>query len=161
MQAISPGSRSAIVFIHGFWTTFEGAAIRAAQIGCDLSVSGLMAFFSWPSRGTFRGYVHDIDAVEAAVPRLIEFLRGLAAIEGIERIHLIAHSMGNRGLLTALHDLFANAPPPTPMFDQIVLAAADVDAENLQESFRRLRQGGAADDPLHVEPRPGFSLLPG
>jgi esterase/lipase superfamily enzyme len=128
LDAIS--SRSAVVFIHGFWTTFEGAAIRAAQIGCDLNIPGLMAFFSWPSRGTFGGYVNDIDAVEAAAPRLIEFLQGIAAIKGIERIHLIAHSMGNRGLLTAMHDLFATAPPPTtPMFGHIVLAAADVDAE--------------------------------
>jgi len=27
------------------------AAIRAAQIGCDLKVPGITAFFSWPSKG--------------------------------------------------------------------------------------------------------------
>ena len=131
LAAAPERSRTAVVFIHGYCTTFEGAAVRAAQIGCDLGVPGVMAFYSWPSRGNFGGYVSDIEAVEAAVPHLVAFLRGLAGVPGVERIHLIAHSMGNRGLLAALRDLLggAAAPAPAPMFDQIVLAAADVDTE--------------------------------
>ena len=114
LAAAPEQSRTAVVFIHGYCTTFEGAAVRAAQIGCDLGVPGVMAFYSWPSRGNFGGYVSDIEAVEAAVPHLVAFLRGLAGVPGVERIHLIAHSMGNRGLLAALRDLFGGAAAPPP-----------------------------------------------
>jgi Alpha/beta hydrolase of unknown function (DUF900) len=38
--------------------SFEGAAIRAAQLGVDLQVP-LTAFFSWPSRATVVGYTAD------------------------------------------------------------------------------------------------------
>jgi len=126
LEAAPKDTRAATVFIHGYYTTFEGAAIRAAQIGCDLSVPGVMAFYSWPSQGTFGGYVSDIDANEAAVKYLVEFLRGLAIVPGVERIHLIAHSMGNRGLLTALAGLFGATPAPAPMFDQIILRGIGV-----------------------------------
>ncbi len=129
LKKVPAGSKSAVVFLHGYWTTFDGAAARAAQIGCDLNVPGLMAFYSWPSMGNAAGYVADIDAVEASVPHLITFLRGIAGTEGVERVHLIAHSMGNRGLLAALRDLFGAEPAPGRMFDQLILAAADVDAE--------------------------------
>jgi esterase/lipase superfamily enzyme len=129
LQAAPEDAHAATVFIHGYCTTFEGAAVRAAQIGCDLSVPGIMAFFSWPSQGTFRGYLSDIDANEAAIRYLIEFLRGLAGVPGVEKIHLIAHSMGNRGLLAALRDMVGARPTPAPMFEQVILAAADVDAE--------------------------------
>jgi esterase/lipase superfamily enzyme len=38
----------AVVFVHGYNVTFADAALRAAQIGFDLSIKGAMAFFSWP-----------------------------------------------------------------------------------------------------------------
>jgi len=133
LEAAPKERHAAVVFIHGYCTTFEGAAVRAAQIGCDLSVPGVMAFYSWPSKGSYGGYVSDIDSVEAAVKHLVEFLRGLARVAGVERIHLIAHSMGNRGLLAAPREVFETAAAPAPMFDQIVLAAADVDAEIFEQ----------------------------
>jgi esterase/lipase superfamily enzyme len=130
LSTVPIGSRDAVVYIHGYFTTFKGAAIRAAQIGCDLGIPGLMAFYSWPSRGNFGGYVSDIEAVEASTPYLLEFLDGLRSAAGIERVHLIAHSMGNRGLLAPLGDLYGGSTPPAgAVFDEVVLAAADVDAE--------------------------------
>jgi len=142
LEAAPRDAHAATVFIHGYYTTFEGAAVRAAQIACDLSVPGVMAFFSWPSRGNFLGYVSDIDANEAAVKYLVEFLRGLTSVPGVDKIHLIAHSMGNRGLLAALRDLFGATPSPAPMFDQIILAAADVDAEVFRDRCDVYRKAG-------------------
>ena len=49
----------ALFFLHGFNVSFEDAAIRAAQIGCDLKVPGATAFFSWPSRGSVAAYPAD------------------------------------------------------------------------------------------------------
>ena len=58
-----------------------------------------MAFYSWPSLGTTLGYTADEATIEASEPFITEFLSRFAAESGARRIHIIAHSMGNRGLL--------------------------------------------------------------
>jgi len=135
LRARDAGERDAVVFLHGYNVSFEEAAIRAAQLGFDLGVSGLMAFYSWPSKGTLQGYPADEATIEASEGFIADFLTNMAARSGASRVHIIAHSMGNRGLLRAI-DRIATAAAErarTP-FDQIVLAAADVD----QDTFRRL-----------------------
>lgn len=127
LDQVQPGARSAVVFVHGFNVSFEGAAIRAAQIGFDLKVPGVMAFYSWPSLGIIPGYLADIETVEHGAAFLAEFLRRMVVDSGAERVHVIAHSMGNRGLLLALR-LLEGAAADGPIFDQVVLAAADLDA---------------------------------
>jgi Alpha/beta hydrolase of unknown function (DUF900)/CHAT domain/Effector-associated domain 7 len=55
----APNENSALVFIHGFNVSFEAAALCAAQIGFDLQVPWIMAFYSWPSKGNLMGYTAD------------------------------------------------------------------------------------------------------
>jgi len=132
MQAArDAGSKpQALVFIHGFNVSFEEAAIRAAQIGCDLKVPGATAFFSWPSRGTVVAYPADEATIEASEAAITRFLIDFHARCGAERIHVIAHSMGNRGLLRALQRMAANAQAAKQVkFGQIFLAAPDVDRD--------------------------------
>jgi esterase/lipase superfamily enzyme len=45
--------RRALLYIHGYNTTFQGAAIRAAQIGFDLGISGITAFSAGPRTARF------------------------------------------------------------------------------------------------------------
>ncbi len=59
-------SPHALVFLHGYSVTFENAAIRAAQLGVDLKVTGAIAFFSWPSRGNPLFYTPDEATIEAS-----------------------------------------------------------------------------------------------
>lgn len=58
--------RHSMVFLHGYNVSFEQAAIRAAQIGFDLKINGLMAFFSWPSAGSPMEYNTDEATIEAS-----------------------------------------------------------------------------------------------
>jgi esterase/lipase superfamily enzyme len=51
LQTGGVDDRQGLVFLHGYNSSFDEAAIRAAQIGFDLKVPGVTAFFSWPSRG--------------------------------------------------------------------------------------------------------------
>lgn len=120
----------ALLFLHGYNNTFEDAAIRAAQIGYDLKVPGATAFFSWPSHGSVRAYSADEAAIEASEPAITAFLVEFAAHCGAEKIHVIAHSMGNRGLLRALQRIAANAETRGKIkLGQIFLAAPDVDSD--------------------------------
>ena len=45
LAAVGAEERNALIFVHGYNVSFEDAALRAAQIGFDLSIKGAMAFF--------------------------------------------------------------------------------------------------------------------
>jgi esterase/lipase superfamily enzyme len=135
LRARRSDDRDAVVFLHGYNVSFQDAALRAAQIGFDLGVSGVMAFYSWPSKGTLQGYPADEATIEASEGFIADFLSSMAERSGARRVHIIAHSMGNRGLLRAIDRIATAAAERTRTpFDQIVLAAADVD----QDTFKRL-----------------------
>ncbi|MBL8422068.1 MAG: alpha/beta hydrolase [Candidatus Accumulibacter phosphatis] len=120
----------ALFFLHGFNVSFEEAAIRAAQIGFDLKVPGATAFFSWPSRGSVTAYPADEASIEASERAITDFLVDFASHCGAEKVHVIAHSMGNRGLLRALQRIAANAETRGRVkFGQVFLAAPDVDRD--------------------------------
>ncbi len=124
--------KMALVFVHGFNVDFESAALRAAQIGFDLQVPGPMAFYSWPSKGMLKDYFVDSNTALGSAGTLTQYLRKFVAeVSGeVDKIHLIAHSMGNRLLLDAVNKLQHDYD--APVFDQIFLAAADVDLEKFR-----------------------------
>lgn len=120
----------ALFFLHGYNVGFEEAAIRAAQLGVDLKVPGATAFFSWPSRGSVAAYPADEACIEASEAAITEFLVDFAGRCGADKVHVIAHSMGNRGLLRALQRIAADAQSRGKVkFGQIFLAAPDVDRD--------------------------------
>ncbi|NKB32615.1 MAG: alpha/beta hydrolase [Pseudomonadales bacterium] len=130
-----------LVFLHGYNVDFDRAAIRAAQLGVDLGVSGTTAFFSWPSKGSYKGYSYMADeaSIEASEAAIAEFLIGLSEQSGAKRIHIIAHSMGNRGILRAFNSMLQDVQKKIgKKIDQIFLAAPDVDSavfENLAKAY--------------------------
>jgi esterase/lipase superfamily enzyme len=131
----TPGAQ-ALVFLHGFNVTFEEAAIRAAQVGFDLKVPGPTAFFSWPSLGspTPGAYRADEKSIVASEAAITDFLVEFAQKSGATNINLIAHSMGNRGLLSALQRIAADAGKRGKVkFNQIFLAAPDVSRSHFLE----------------------------
>jgi esterase/lipase superfamily enzyme len=128
--------RMALVYIHGFKVSFEDAALRAAQLGFDLQIPGAMAFFSWPSRAlcTLRGYSSDEATIEASERHITEFLIRFAAESNADSVNIIAHSMGNRGLLRAMQRIISQAERAGKVkFGQIFLAAPDVDIDTFRE----------------------------
>lgn len=123
------GRRHACVYLHGYNVSFEEAAIRAAQIGFDLKIQP-MSFFSWPSTGTVAGYFADQDRIEASENEIADFLVRMARDTGAEQVHLIAHSMGNRGLARALQRITARASGEAGVaFGQLILAAPDLSVD--------------------------------
>jgi esterase/lipase superfamily enzyme len=135
LAKLETSERDAVIFVHGYNVSFENAAMRAAQIGFDLSVKGAMAFFSWPSQGALKGYSADEATIEASEPFIAEFIEDFVARSGAEKVHIIAHSMGNRGVLRAIDRIANRAQRRTGvLIGQVILAAADVDAD----TFRNL-----------------------
>jgi esterase/lipase superfamily enzyme len=133
--ATSP-RREVFVFVHGFATLFFDAARRAAQIAHDADFEGAAMVYSWPSQGWLLSYLVDTGNVEWTEPHLVELLGMLANESGAKHIHLMAHSMGARVLARAMRNFMAGRdhddPPP---FDQIILAAADIDVELFNRDY--------------------------
>lgn len=123
------GRKEAMVFVHGFNVSFESAARRTAQIAYDLKFDGAPVFFSWPSHGGLLGYTIDETNVVWTVPHLKQFLVDVAQRSGAKQVHLVAHSMGNRALTSALRELYYELNKDCPRFGEVVLTAPDIDAE--------------------------------
>lgn len=118
-----------LVFIHGFNVDFESAVLRTAQIAVDLPFHGVPICYSWPSQGTLLGYPVDESNAAWTVGHLKEFLVDLVDHSGAKSIHVVAHSMGNRAMTAAMQQIAYQRPNTAPIFDRVVLAAPDVDAD--------------------------------
>lgn len=120
---------SILVFVHGYNVSFEDAARRTAQMANDLDFAGAPLFYSWPSQANWRKYRVDEKNVELSVDQLKGFLLDVAQQSGADTINLIAHSMGNRALTSALKEIDVAASGEQQLFNQVVLAAPDIDAD--------------------------------
>ena len=120
----------ALVFIHGFNTSFEHALFRTAQIAYDIKFDGAPFLYSWPSKGALssQDYSYDRESAGAAEPYLRQFLETVARETGATSVSVIAHSMGNQLLLPVLRDL-KYAAPSNVKVSQVILAAPDVDRD--------------------------------
>ena len=94
--------QGALVFVDGYNVEFDDAARRTAQLAYDLGFKGPAIAFSWPSQATLAGYNRDARNVELSVDSLRAVLSDLSKKGNVKRIHVIAHSMGNRALVGAL-----------------------------------------------------------
>ena len=117
--------------MHGFNNTFEDAARRVAQLAYDLDFDGTPMLYSWPSQGSTTAYSVDEASVQISGRRMADFLETVVAQSGAQRIHLIAHSMGNRALIEAMQTYLARRAPENRknIFGQLVFTAPDVDRD--------------------------------
>jgi esterase/lipase superfamily enzyme len=138
------GEQRAFVFVHGFNVSFEDAARRTAQIAVDLGFPGAPIFFSWPSRADVVQYTVDESAVEWSIRHLVHFLMGLRQKMPNADLHLIAHSMGNRALTKALTRVQRRLRKADLRgFQEVILAAPDIDAETFREDIFPAMRGGS------------------
>ncbi len=125
----------ALVFVHGYNVSFKDAARRTAQIAYDLGFPGVALFYSWPSQSRVLAYTKDETSAEWTLPHLTKFLETLAANPSLSKIHLIAHSMGNRPLTRAL--LGIEDKQLLSKFETLILTAPDIDADVFRDQLAR------------------------
>lgn len=143
--------RDALIFVHGYDHTFREAAGRAVQLQQWLAAGGadmVLLMFSWPSAGagvSRRTYADDRDrarmsgpALGRAILKATDFIRNTPRADRCDgRIHLLCHSMGNwalRGAVQGMRTFVGNNIPP--LFDEVILAAADEDDDTLQTTHK-------------------------
>jgi esterase/lipase superfamily enzyme len=123
--------KTGLIFIHGYNTSFNDAAKRTAQIAWDVPFNGLAGFFSWPSSAKIPNYFRDGELADASVKYLEEFIEKLVHKTGIEKLHLIGHSMGNKLFTVSLNNLSQKESFKSKLkvIHEIVLAAPDIDQD--------------------------------
>jgi len=130
----------ALVFVHGFNTSFQFAIFRTAQIAYDLKFDGAPFLYSWPSKGQLgmQDYSYDRESAQAAEPYFRDFLKLVVNETGATSVSIIAHSMGNQLLLPVLRDLRREAPDSVRI-SQVILAAPDVDRDSFEFLAREIQ----------------------
>lgn len=133
LGASSDFKDQALVFLHGFNNSFEGALFRTAQIAYDLKFDGAPFMYSWPSKGQLglQDYSYDRESSTQAEPYLRQFLEFVTRETGAKSVNIIAHSMGNQVLLNVLREL-KRLPPTDVHIGEIILAAPDVDRDTFE-----------------------------
>ncbi len=153
--------RDSIIYIHGFANSFKSSIVRAAELKHQLGAGADLAVFSWPSDGEVFLYTpYERDRADArasgqamakAIRTLARYLhsvtteserretrRSLLGGEDVpigpceQKIHLLAHSMGNYAFrygVVALREDFHGQQ--VKLFDKVFLMAADADDDAL------------------------------
>jgi esterase/lipase superfamily enzyme len=140
---LSNAGRNLLVFIHGFDNTFEDGITRAAFNQEFLAASGkpgtdtTVLAFSWPSLGKIvsfpvldADYRHDQKMGTLSGVHLMSFLAEIepllrtARANGC-RTYLLAHSMGNLALESAVENWFLHGNGNAELFNVSILAAGD------------------------------------
>jgi esterase/lipase superfamily enzyme len=130
----------AFIFVHGYNVSFETAARRTAQIAFDLKFTGAPILYSWPSNGRIGAYMFDEANAIWTVPHFDRFLTLIAQHSGAARLHVIAHSMGNRAVCDALKVIAGRAHEEgRPKLQELILAAPDIDADTFRQMADAVR----------------------
>ncbi|MQX36643.1 alpha/beta hydrolase [Roseospira navarrensis] len=138
--------RDTMVYVHGFDFTFREALRRTAELKRWYGANGKpmnWVVFTWPSDGrktpvkSYRSDRKDAEASGTAMGRGIlkaaDFVRDLQRAQFCgQRVHLMAHSMGNFALRHAVQGMRAFVGDQLPrLFDEVLLMAADADNDAL------------------------------
>ncbi|MEO3432422.1 alpha/beta hydrolase [Inquilinus sp. CAU 1745] len=140
-------SRDTLAFLHGYANSFRSALHHAARLKAIYKHPFNMFMFSWPSNGRmvpFMDYYLDrTDAKSSSLAMartLIKYRDFLAEGDRArwceQRLHLLAHSMGNYALRHAVQGFRSQAASLPRMFDQVILTAADEDHDTFEHDHK-------------------------
>src|SRR5690606_31302625 len=119
----------ALVFVHGFNTSFDDAVYRLTQIVHDSGYRGTPLLFTWASSGKAYDYMYDRESATAARDALEATLR-LAASSGAERVDIIAHSMGAWVTMEAIRQMAIGGDSTLGgKLGDVLLASPDIDVD--------------------------------
>jgi esterase/lipase superfamily enzyme len=128
-QALARNNNEAIVFVHGFNTTFAEGLYRLAQLGADFDLPGVLVHYAWPSRGHVMGYAYDRDSALFARDGFQDLLVELRKA-GARRILIVGHSMGAALSMETMRQIVISGDTETlSRVSGVVLISPDLDVD--------------------------------
>ena len=134
LKSVGGSTNDLLVYVHGFNVPFSDAIVRAAQVAFDFEFQGVPIVYSWPSDGGITAYNTDSEDIAWSAKHIEELLLKLKQEFPDRKLHLVAHSMGSRGLLGALR-LMDHKGASTPLFQSVILCAPDFDSELFRDQI--------------------------
>jgi esterase/lipase superfamily enzyme len=134
---ITPGAaaRDVFIYVHGFNQTFETAALDAIHLSDGIKFRGETMVFSWPSRAKLLDYGYDRESAMWSRDALQRVFDGLLANQSVDRIHIVAHSIGTMVTMEALRGLYAaRGDAITGRIGAIIFASPDIDMDVFSSS---------------------------
>lgn len=128
----------ALIFVHGFRVSFDEALIRAAQFKHGLGFDGPVFAYSWPSRASLtpQDYLRDQKRATDEKEHLIDFIGLVVKETGVEKVDIIAHSMGAFVVFETLRDIgrlvARGGKAPDLRLNEIIFGAADIDRTDFE-----------------------------
>ncbi|MBW7961273.1 alpha/beta hydrolase [Bradyrhizobium sp. BR 10261] len=142
-----------LIFVHGYNVTFEDAARRAGQLAVDLKFAGRTLLYSWASAADTRKYTVDESTIDWSRDHFEAFLQLALGEIGAGKVHVIAHSMGNRAVINTLEGVTSwRLPADAAKLGQIVFAAPDIDRDRFVQLAAKFK-GCAARVTLYASSR--------
>lgn len=133
-----PAGREALLFVHGFNTSFAQGLFRLSQIDRDFKVPGTKILYDWPSAGTELMYLHDQDSQLFARDGLAELLDGLAHSR-LDGVVIMAYSSGAGLAMEALRQLeLEKRTAILRKIRGIILISPDLDVDVFEAAAARL-----------------------
>lgn len=133
--------RRPLLYLHGYNVGFEKACLRARRFKDNLRLSNQLLLFSWPSNGKLSSYAQDEADIAWSVYPLKDMLQQMMLSHPAQGLDVVAHSLGNRGVIEAL-DLLSRdlqlRPGDTRPVNNLVLIAPDIDAETAAQRLPQL-----------------------
>lgn len=132
------GRREAVIFVHGFNSTFAEGAYRLAQLGHDIGIDSTLVHYSWPSIAHPLGYAYDRDSALFARDGL-EQLLGEVEAAGADRMIVVAHSMGAALTMETLRQIaIRNDRGLLGRIAGVVLMSPDIDVDVFRAQALRI-----------------------
>lgn len=129
---------TAIVFVHGFNTTFAEGTYRAAQVAHDMKDPNASVHYSWPATDKILEYTRDRDSVLFARDGLEQLLETLAD-QGNANIILVAHSIGSQLTVETLRQIYLQQKTDVmKRLAGVVLISPDIDNTLFEQQISRI-----------------------
>ena len=152
---------TAVVYVHGFNVNMAEGVYRFVQMHHDLQVPAIAVHYSWPSRGSALGYIHDRDSATFARRGLEELLDEVATA-GITDIVIVSHSLGASLTMETLRQMaFDRGNNGLNRVRGVVLIQPDIDVDVFRSQARDIGElpqpfvifGSSGDQILNLSAR--------
>jgi esterase/lipase superfamily enzyme len=145
--ALAAGGQELVVYVHGCCTTFETAIDEGVRVATLIAPDHPVMIYTMPTRGDTKvakfisvpgqaHYFNDENIELWSAPHFEALLeRLIGSGQGSPRVHVIAHSLGTRLLLSAAELYQLRHLTDGKRLGEIILAAADLDTATFAEQI--------------------------
>lgn len=137
-QERSPGDRVAMLYVHGFNSTYSEGVLRLAQLTNDLKLNSVGVHFAWPSAAHPLGYERDRGSALFSRDALEDLILQIKAA-GARQIVLVAHSMGAFLSMETLRQMeIGKKGSVVGTLSGVVLISPDIDVDVFRTQASRI-----------------------